>query len=477
MMGAGVWVVGAIGCGAHASAQTLPETDETETESSPQTTVVQDSPAEASDRSPPKNTPQLGSVPPTAQDSTTESTPTFGAVGSARPLAGSSKTDGDTMLVPTGTLPHAVANPELGSPPYDTTFRLTRDVWFKSWAFVQVRWTENYRYDTEGVEGDAFTQAVNIPRVRFHLAVGVTPWLDFLVRPGIQSGGNLVMEQAYANIYVGDFRLRVGQFFAPLVMEEDVAPNRLTSSDFSQVANTFGAGQVPGVQALWSVTPYINVYGIVFNGLRTGFGEVNDPLNAQYAFLGRIEARPTHNQRGWGLFSDRSSWRGNDFGVRVGASGHYQKMTSSFEPPGSTAATITADANVKGNGWGLLANGVWQQVNDTGPAFNAYGFFAQGSLFLTRVLEVAAAYDGVYTNGRVYPTNPDAGPTTNYNSVIGTFNWYITPNENRAKLQMDAVFAFNPIATSIVTPAPNVGLINTQVGGQQALRINLTVGY
>lgn len=375
--------------------------------------------------------------------------------------------------------PHRVKDPALGNPPYDLTLRLGDDVWFWSYGFLQARWTGNHRDDMTGASGDEFTSAWNIPRARLHFNIGVTKYLDFFLRAGVRSGGAMGIEQAFANINLGNVRLRVGQFFAVLVMEEDPDPHRLQSADFSQVANTFGGGQVPGVEARWTVNEFLRVYAITTNGLRTGFGEVNGPNNAKYAFMGRIETKPIHTKRGWDQFLDRSGWRGSELGMRLGVSGHHQKMSDTYYLSAARLSVVSVDADIKGNGWNFFANGVWQHLQNAGVGNNAYGVFAQAGVFLTPVIEIAGAYDAVLSDGKPYPIALGGGGngTGDYHSVIGTINYYLTPNENRAKLQLDAIYAFNPVGPSLVTPAPNAGVLANQAGAQQAVRLNLMVAY
>lgn len=365
--------------------------------------------------------------------------------------------------------------PSLDKPPYDLTWRVTDDVWLRPFGFAQLRWTGNYREQPDG--GDTWTSAFTVPRARVHLEGGVTEYMSFMLRVGALSNGDVSFEQAYADAHLGRVTLRAGQFNLPLIAEEQTRPDRLQATDFSQSGNTFASGQVAGVGAIYDAD-WLRAHVYTTNGLRTGFAEVQGPLNARYAFMTRLEALALGNRQNWKRFDDRSSFRGSDFAVRVGLSGHYQKMPESFNQPNAQLAMLAADVTLEGDGWNVFGNAVWAHTEAPSASdLDAAGIFLQAGVFIIDRLEIFVAYDAVLTDGAPVPTNPSATPTTDYHSVLAGTNFYLTPHEHRAKLQLDGVWALDPIATSLVDTASNTGLLATTEGGQAAMRLQLVIGF
>lgn len=361
-------------------------------------------------------------------------------------------------------------------PPYDLTWHITDEAWLRPYGFAQLRWTGNYREEVDSGSDDEFTSAFTVPRVRLHLQGGVTEYLGFTVRLGTLSSGTATFEQAFADFNFGPLHIRAGQFHTPLVAEEEPRPDLLQSVDFSQLANTFGSGQSGGAGMFYDAG-FLRAHLYTTNGLRTGFAEVQGPLNAKYEVMSRLEFKPLDNSGGWDRFVDRSSFRGGDTALRFGVSGHFQEMRDSFALPNATLAVVAADVTVKGDGWNALANGVWSNLDAPEGGLDGGGVFVQAGVFLLDRWEIFGAYDVVLTDGRPYPTDEASQGTTDYHSVLAGTNVYLTPHEHRAKLQLDAAWAFNPMDTSLVATTSNTGLLPTTQGGQAAVRLQLVLGF
>ena len=260
--------------------------------------------------------------------------------------------------------------PQLSKNP--ARFEWENDVFIKLGALFQVRGMMAYNEvepstsDSE-LDENSVIGGISIPRARIFLDGGLAPWLRFRFRLGTFNRSSLRVEQVFVDILpASGWRIRAGQFFLPILAEQEANPNDLLFNDYSMMGAQFGPGNVLGV----SVRHRSNIWeiqGAGSNGLRSAYTELGDPLQADIAVSTRIAFKSEGMD--WGAFENRIPNWGGGSGYRLAINGHYQHggSTGSTTPHELVYSTFDAtfrssrffsmltlafsDQNTEGTGW------------------------------------------------------------------------------------------------------------------------------
>lgn len=280
-------------------------------------------------------------------------------------------------------------------------------------------------------------------------------------------GAQAAIENAYIQKELGGGTFfRFGQWLQQFNQEEMVSSSAQQLVERSLVSQYFTVKYVQGAeigtqQEWWSL----------YAGVNDGGGNRNiQVVQAQNLVEWALTARGEIKLAGaWNQFLADQSWIGSDFGAMMGFGINWQRGTGvqgirndvgngtiPGAPGGGEEAslvTMTGDLNLRGSGWSLSAAGYSNVVYAFAPtpllsnAVWSFGATIQGGVFITKEVELAARYEGLWVvNGVENATTPNALNTQTLNVVTLGANWYIV--KNQVKLSADVGYAFNPVAFS-----------------------------
>jgi hypothetical protein len=353
--------------------------------------------------------------------------------------------------------------------PFDLTLRASDQLWVRPSALVQARYTFNHRADP--TSGTANTSQFTVPRARFILDAGITQYLSFRLRVGTLADGGASFEQSYADLHLGSLVLRGGIFYLPASIADNPAPHELQALDYSQYGQQAGGGQAAGFGGRYDLGD-LRVQAYLSNGARTAFTELATPVAARVALTARVEGALL-TADGLGRFDNESSFRGSDFGLRLGAAAHYQKGADSFA--GGDLEQYTADVTLEGPGFNAIAAGRFLRVNPPeGNTTHDTGFVLQLGGFVHERIELWTRYDGLYSDGKRHAAPPSPGPGTRPFHEVGVgINGYVVPRRNLAKIQLDFLYLPLPVDPSLAASSSNSATLPTERGAQWAMRLQL----
>ena len=352
---------------------------------------------------------------------------------------------------------------------FDPTIRFGDVGALKIQPLLQTRWTAIEAGAPEAQSAEGFS----IPRARLIVTTSLWDAVRFRLRVGTKSNGDVRFEQAYVEGNWKHLRARAGQFSLHLNAGEEPIPQDLSSADYSSYANTFAGGQTQGLQLAYDGP--VRLIGVVCNGARTGFSELLSPLVADVALSGRVEvpigARPFEP------IVEPSFRRGQRVTARLGATGHFQTKGASASNPTSDVELASADVDVRGSGFTLIASASYLRLTQEGATpHEQVGFMAFASLFAARRVELWGQFDAVWPIGTITPMPADFASgqpgTTPLRTLTTGANFFIVPDTNRLKLQVDLQTIFDPQSTSIIPSDVSRGVLATS-GPQVAVRLQI----
>ena len=372
---------------------------------------------------------------------------------------------------------------------YDGALVVSVDDWFTLTlaGLLQARYTVNYRTDPPT---DPFTlerekqvaQGFDVARARFDLGIGLTEFVALFMRIGVAAGGDFSFQKAFLDLKWKYFRIRSGLFMQPTIVEGFLGPTQLYFLDYSIVENVFSPGSSAGVMFTY-LRKRFSINAGASNGLRTGFSEIRDPANADFAFTVRTEY--AWGEAGLTGFNSLISRRGTPFAVRLGGALHYQ---DGGRTQGSLPAKIaigTVDVSLRGNGWSVLfAAAVGQDATDATPSNEAgelvsSGVTLVGGYFVTEDIHVFGRYAAVpkpKIQGALPPAAPDEiiGPPSTFQSFGVGFSYFFLPGSNNVKLSSDFNYFLGREAGSLVPVSPLNSIQPNDAGSQFAWRLQVS---
>lgn len=338
---------------------------------------------------------------------------------------------------------------------------------------LQARWTaaETGGEDRRTVEG------FSIPRARLITTTKFFEGFQVRLRIGSSSNGSISMQQAYADLRSGDYQLRVGQM--PLVINsaEEPSVQGLSTVDFSSYSNTFGGGTTQGVQAAYRGP--VRLIATLGNGARSGSSELLSPLVADIATTLRFEL-PFGAQTTSEYFSMASFRTHQNVSARLGVSGHYQAHGKGRAYP-ADVEIVSADAGVRGHGFSFEASAAYLRLAQRNSAtVESAGFWLFGSWFPARKVEVFGQFDAIYPLGERAPFPPGFAQgqpgTTLFRTLTYGSNFYLVPDTQKLKIQIDLQTMLDGQTTSIVPANTGLGVLSAtglQISGRVQLLVAL----
>lgn len=332
-------------------------------------------------------------------------------------------------------------------------------------VMTQFRYMINSRDEqTAGALGDADTTiGFDTPRTQVRISGDITDDMSGLIvfdfgsaeNGTAQGTANLLVAQAAWSLNE-NWALLMGQWHNPVMGSENFAPEHTLAVEKSFTNEFFNVGYTQGVAVAYAGdqfkfvgafsdgAEYITNYSNVSNSAFNAAGENDFGITGRFDWL--VEGT-------WDQFADATSWRGSNYGLKIGAGAHWQTQGdtnntgagSGSLPAGhdSTEVTFwTIDAQVEGDGWNAFAQYVGHDVDieaTTNLNYTNHGFIIQGGLFVSDQVELFGRYDIVMLDDVLVA----AGTDDNYSSFTAGMNYYFVPESHAAKFTLDAVFAVN----------------------------------
>jgi hypothetical protein len=336
---------------------------------------------------------------------------------------------------------------------------------------LQTRWTA---VETGGAESDTVV-GFSVPRARLIITTRLADdAFRFRLRIGNNTQGTGIFQQAYGEANWNHFRLRVGQMVLVLNAGEEPVMEGLSPADFSSYSNAFAGGSTQGVQLAYRGP--VRFIATVGNGARVGFSELLAPIVADVATTGRFEL-PIGPQ-GLNDYDSMATFRlCQPLNARAGLTGHYQNRGRN-DGTKYNLYQVSADFGVRASGFTVLTSGTYLRLVPVDqPIVQAGGLFVFGSLFLSRYVESFAQFDAVWPLGDKAPLPPDFATSsqpgsTMFRTVTIGSNFFIIPDMQRLKVQMDVQAMFDGQATSFIPANPALGVLPSS-GPQVAMRLQL----
>ncbi|MBM89983.1 MAG: hypothetical protein CMJ35_00015 [Phycisphaerae bacterium] len=329
-------------------------------------------------------------------------------------------------------------------------------------VMTQIRYMYNSRDEmTAGALGDSdTTMGFDTPRTQVRLSGSVTDDISGLIvfdfgsaeNGTAQGSANLLVAQAAWSLN-DNWAVLMGQWHNPVMGSENFAPEHTLAVDKSFTNEFFNVGYTQGVALAYASdnfkfvgafsdgAEYVTNYGTVSNSAFNGAGE-ND-----FGITGRVDWLIEGT---WDQFADATSWRGSNYGIKLGAGAHWQTQgdTNPADNSGGAIAGYedtevtfwTVDAQVEGDGWNAFVQYVGHDVDITATTdvnYTNHGFIAQGGFFVSDQVELFGRYDIIMLDDVLVA----AGTDDNYQSITAGMNYYFVPESHAAKFTLDAVFA------------------------------------
>jgi len=355
----------------------------------------------------------------------------------------------------------------------DPTFRFPGGGSLTIAPLLQTRWTAA----ETGGENRRTVEGFSIPRARLITTTKFFEGFQVRLRIGSSSTGGISMQQAYAELKSGDYQLRAGQM--PLVINsaEEPSVQGLSPADFSSYSNTFGGGTTQGVQGAYRGA--VRVIATLGNGARSGSSELLSPLVADIAATLRFEL-PVGTQAPFEYLSMASFRERQNVSSRFGVTGHYQVHGKSRAYP-ADVEVLSADVGVRGHGFSVQASAAYLRLAQEGSStVESAGYWLFGSLFPARKVELFLQFDAIYplAERAAFPPGFAQGQpgTTRFRTLTGGSNFYLIPNAQKLKVQVDLQTMFDGQATSIVPANASLGVLSAtglQISGRVQLLVAL----
>lgn len=360
-------------------------------------------------------------------------------------------------------------------------------------VLMQMRYTANFRDELSGgpALGDNDTTiGFSNPRtqVRMSGAVDGTDLSGQLIFDFGSASDNGRSAAGTANLLVAmaawavndDWTLLMGQWHNPVVAEEAFLPEHTMAVERSGMNEFFNPGYTQGIAFAYSGSDSLKFVGAVSDGATYAGNpsSANSAINSQgeddFGITGRLDWLASGT---WDQFADMTSWKGSNYGVKVGAGFHYQTAgnTNPSTSAGGGNAIFTTllgeavdemditlwtlDAQVEGDGWSVFAAYVGHKLDAQGITagndldLTNHGAVVQGSMFLSDQFEAFARWDSIFWDD-VLTTAAGAGADDTTHTITVGGNYYFVPESHAAKFTFDAVFTLdNSLVSDVVVGA------------------------
>jgi hypothetical protein len=380
-------------------------------------------------------------------------------------------------------------------------------------AVLQARYMLNLRDEQDGVAlgDDDTTTGFDIPRAQIRMSGQVTDSIsghasfDFGAAEtnGRNDAGTATLLNAFAAWSLDDnWTLLIGQWHNPVVAEEAVEAEFGLAVERSVVNEFFNPGYTQGVAAAYGSDNWKFVGAFADGATYIGNGNAaNSAFNSgaenDFGFTGRLDFLVSGT---WDQFGSFSSWRGSNYGLKIGVGGHYQQQGDTNPSTGTWGVLggvstdsvdiglWTADITAKGDGWNVFAAYVGHSIDvdlaagGSLPSLVNQGVVVQGGYFVSDQVELFGRYDALFLDSDIADlagTDED-----DFHYLTAGFNYFLVPESHAARFTIDGVYSFNDTDTlDALAPAPGgfngastTGLLG-QSDGEVLLRAQMTLVF
>ncbi len=380
-------------------------------------------------------------------------------------------------------------------------------------ALLQARYMASFRDAQSGssLGDDDTTLGFDIPRAEIRMSGSVTDSItghlsfDFGAAEtnGRNDAGSAELLKAFAAWSVNDsWTLLIGQWHNPVVAEEAIEAEFGLAVERSVVNEFFNPGYTQGVAAAYGTDNWKFV-GAFSDGAAYIGNEntANSPFNSSAENDWNFTARFDYMVSGtWDQFGSFSSWRGSNYGLKIGLGGHYQQQgntnpsTSTWGVLGGVSADSidiglwTADIMVKGDGWNLFAAYVGHSIEvdlaagGSLPTLVNQGAVVQGGFFVTDQAELFGRFDALFLDSDL--SDIAGTEEDDFYYLTAGVNYFLVPESHAAKFTADVVYSFTDTDTlDALSPDPGgfngpatTGLLGAS-DGELLLRAQLTLVF
>lgn len=379
-------------------------------------------------------------------------------------------------------------------------------------ALLQARYMFSTRDEQTGgaLGDDDTTLGFDIPRAQIRMSGQVTDTVsghlsfDFGAAEfnGRNDAGTGTLLTAYAAWALDDaWTLLIGQWHNPVVAEEAIEAEYGLAVERSVVNEFFNPGYTQGVAAAYTSDnwKFVGAFadGAAYIGNRnTANSAFNSEGENDFGLTGRVDFLVSGT---WDQFGSFASWRGSNYGLKLGLGGHYQQQGDTNPSTGtwgvlggvatdSIDVTLwTADAMVQGDGWNVFAAYVGHLIDATPtvgtlPEIVNHGVVVQGGVFVSDQAEVFGRYDALFLDSDL----ADLAGTSedDFHYLTAGVNYYLVPESHAARFTVDAVYSLSDTDTlDALVPSPGgfngastTGLLG-QSDGELLLRAQMTLMF
>lgn len=350
---------------------------------------------------------------------------------------------------------------------------------------IQIRYTANFRDNGDG--GPSFSHdngeagfSIRRAKVQFsgHIA---DPRIEYAIRLAVDEGYNTVYAERIIIAYNLSDTLKIwaGEDKAPFLREELVSSARQLAVERSLVNEFFTTGYAQGVGLIYS-GEMIRAQVMINDGWRSAeldslrevrYRELEDvdfgdddfffssklfnEDGSDFALTARIDVRLAGD---WSQWEDFSAWPGEDTAVFVGGAIHWEVGETGDPADNDDFFSWTLDASVElGGGLGLYIAGAGLHTDfEHADDIDVYGLVAQLGYNIElgngRSLEPFIRYEWL----DLEDLNPGGSLEDDLSLLTFGVNWYLA--KHAAKLQLDVVWAFDPVYTDQLITVDDWGL-------------------
>jgi len=256
---------------------------------------------------------------------------------------------------------------------------------------MQVRYIYNIQDDDDSGAIDTNRGGFENRRTKLKFTGHVfDPSWEYTVQGGFdRDGGEFKLEDAeIVKDFGNGWDVRVGQFKPPFMREELTSSKRQLAVARSLVNEEYNQDRSQGVELGYTSEQFR--FDVMVND---GFGGDNVPALAEdieaFGITGRGEFVVAGNFK---QFKDFTSWSGEDFGLLLGAAGHYEREEfGTPSGPEEEFFTWTVDASFEFGGANLFGAFVGRHLEEAD--LDQFGFVVHGGFFLTEDWEAFARYE------------------------------------------------------------------------------------
>ncbi len=282
-----------------------------------------------------------------------------------------------------------------------------------------------------------------------------------------KSSGTASLSDGYGRWDISDqIAVQAGQFKPPFLYEELMSSSKQLAADRSFVNALRTLSRSQGVMFDYQgsrlrVRTEIND-GVIINPSGTNGKTVGTAFNvstAEFALTGRVDFLAKGN---WKQFKDYTSWSNDEFGLLVGAAGHWQTDAFGTSANENRFVEWTVDAAAEFGGAEIAAAiiGSYIDTNTPGmPIYNQIGGTIQGGVHIVPdKVELFARYEWFDFDGATNATT-----RSDFSALTMGVNWFM--QGQKVKFTTDVIWAFDPVPES----SANVGLLADVAGADDQL--------